>query len=220
MRRPTWKISGALLALFITSVPGKTGAQATNAVRSLYNAADVQFVQGMMAHHAQAIVMSALVTSHTTRGDIRTAARRIIVSQRDEIALMRRWLERRGQQVPMVDTTPIGTQPKPMPGMSMPGMANDDGHQMLMPGMLTPERLSELANANGAKFDSLFLRFMIGHHEGALTMVSKLFATSGATQESEIFQLASEIDSDQSAEIARMQAMQSAKALPKKRLRS
>jgi Uncharacterized protein conserved in bacteria len=156
-----------------------------------------------MHHHAQAIVMSKLVSSHTRRKDIQTAARRIIVSQRDEIAMMRRWLERRNQAVPPIDTISLGTAMDSMPGMKM----GDSSSHPMMPGMLTPVQMKELAVSRGAKFDKLFLTGMIHHHEGALTMVARLFGTTGATQDPEIFQLASDIDSDQRAEIARMQQM-------------
>ncbi|MDQ6717899.1 MAG: DUF305 domain-containing protein [Gemmatimonadota bacterium] len=170
------------------------------------DSADVSFVQGMMHHHAQAIVMSRMAPSHTTRADLRTTARKIVVSQRDEIALMRRWLEKHGQTVPAIDTAPPDT------ARMMPGMQMSDGdhaaHHMMMPGMLTAEMMGGLARAHGAKFDSLYLSDIIAHHRGALAMVAKLFATPGASDDSEIFQLASEIDADQSAEIARMQSMQ------------
>jgi uncharacterized protein (DUF305 family) len=194
------------------------------------DSADVAFVQGMIHHHAQAIVMSKLAPTHTTRPDILIATRKIGVSQRDEIALMARWLNRRGQSVPMVDTAPPDTmvtskQSMSMPGMSMPGMSMpsmtaDSMHPLLMPGMLTASQMSQLARAHGATFDSLFLKFMIAHHEGAVKMVADLFVVPGGTDDSEIFQLASDIDADQRAEIARMQSMQRAKPLPKKRPRS
>ena len=191
----------SLAALFPLERPQ---AQSTAAQQSVYNAADVEFMQGMMHHHAQAIVMSALAPTHTRRKDIRAAARRIVVSQRDEIAMMRRWLERRGQTVPVVDTASFGESMEPMPGMNM-GVAGS--RATMMPGMMTPKQLRELAASKGAKFDRLFLSGMVRHHRGALAMVAKLFGTSGATQDAEIFQLASDIDSDQRAEIARMLSM-------------
>lgn len=183
-----------------------TGSQAqpTAAQQHAYNGADVKFMQGMMHHHAQAIVMSALAPTHTKRKDIRTAAGRIVVSQRDEIAMMRRWLERRGQAVPVVDTAPVGESMEPMPEMNTGVAGSQPG---MMPGMITPKQLRELAASRGAKFDRLFLSWMIRHHRGALAMVAKLFGTSGATQDAEIFQLASDMDSDQRAEIARMLSM-------------
>lgn len=191
-----------MAVLMLAPLDGASAQSATS--QPGYNSADVDFIQGMISHHAQAIVMSSLVASHTTRENIRTAARRIINSQRDEIAMMGRWLQRRGQIVPAVDTAPIGRTMGAMPGMQM---GESRSRPMMMPGMLTHAQLQQLAAARGARFDSLFLSGMIRHHQGALTMVAKLFATTGATQDAEIFQLASDIDSDQRAEIARMQSM-------------
>jgi uncharacterized protein (DUF305 family) len=157
--------------------------------RPNYTPADVRFMQGMIAHHAQALTMTALLRDRTTRADMRLLAQRIDVSQQDEIGLMRRWLEKRGEPVPDM----------PMAGMSM--------SNIMMPGMLTPEQLAELAKARGPEFDSMFLLDMIQHHEGALVMVRDLLATNGAAQEPEIFQFSSDIDADQRAEIKRMRAL-------------
>lgn len=163
-----------------------------------YTPADVRFIQGMMAHHAQALVMTALVPARTTREDMRLLAQRIEVSQRDEIALMRHWLEDRHQMVPdsgahQMDHAAAGHD-----------MAMRDER---MPGMLTPQQLARLTAATGAEFDRLFLQLMIQHHQGALVMVANLFATPGAGQETAVFTFASEVDADQRAEIRRMQAM-------------
>ena len=128
---------------------------------------------------------------------------RITVSQKDEIAMMQQWLRDRHQQVPARDAQPDGGT---MAGnsMNMPGMAMSDS---LMPGMLTSEQLAELAKTTGDEFDKLFLADMIRHHEGALVMVKSLLGTTGSGQEAEVFRFASEVDSDQRAEIARMNAL-------------
>jgi uncharacterized protein (DUF305 family) len=152
------------------------------------NAADVRFMQGMIGHHAQALEMSALLPSRSIREDMRLLARRIEVSQADEIAMMQRWLEARGQKVPD------------------PHAHHAQG-ATLMPGMLTPEEMSRLAEAKGAAFDRLFLELMIKHHEGALIMVNDLFSSAGAGQEAEIFAFASDVDADQRMEIDRMRGM-------------
>lgn len=162
-----------------------------------FTAADVRFIQGMMGHHAQALAMTALVPVRTAREDMRLLAQRIEVSQRDEITLMRHWLEDRRQTVPDSASHHID---------------HDGGHDMAMPdmrmpGMLTPEQMAQLSAASGADFDRLFLELMIQHHEGALVMVARLFATPGAGQETAVFAFASEVDADQRAEIRRMQAM-------------
>ncbi|MFN8574454.1 MAG: DUF305 domain-containing protein [Gemmatimonadaceae bacterium] len=156
------------------------------------NVADVKFMQGMIAHHAQAIVMSALVTSRTSRNDLRLLAQRIDVSQKDEIKLMQRWLRARQQDAP----DPEG----PHEGHTM-------SHGMLMPGMLTAEQMNALTASTGTEFERLFLSGMIQHHQGAITMVKELFSTNGAGQDAEVFRFASDVDTDQRAEIARMQKL-------------
>jgi uncharacterized protein (DUF305 family) len=162
-------------------------------------------MQRMIGHHAQALEMTSLVPARSSREDMRLLAKRIEASQQHEIGLMRRWLERRGEQAPTAN--PHHDQHHGGGGHEgrMPGMTPET-----MPGMLTAEELAQLAKATGADFDRLFLQFMIRHHEGALTMVSEFFATPGAGQEPEIFSLASEIDGDQRAEIKRMRALQDA----------
>jgi len=166
-----------------------------------YTAADVRFMQGMIGHHAQALAMTALIPTRSSRQDIHMLGQRITVSQKDEIAMMQQWLRDRHQQVPARDA-----QPGVMGGnsMNMPGMAMSD---TLMPGMLTSEQLAVLAKTTGDEFDKLFLADMIRHHEGALVMVKSLLGTTGSGQEAEVFRFASEVDTDQRAEIARMNAL-------------
>ena len=149
---------------------------------------DVRFMQGMIGHHAQALEMTMLLPSRTDREDMRLLARRIELSQADEIAMMQRWLRGRGHAVP---------DPH----------AHHDHAGALMPGMATPEEMRRLEAANGKEFDRMFLEFMIRHHDGALTMVNDLFSTEGAGQEPEIFAFASDVDADQRIEIDRMSAM-------------
>ena len=154
-------------------------------------------MQRMIGHHAQALTMAALVPTHSQRGDLRTLAARIDATQRDELALMRRWLASRGQTVPAADAH-AGHGAGDHAAMSgMPGM----------PGMLSPEQLARLERATGPAFDRLFLEGMIRHHEGALAMVQEFFATPGAAQDPESFRLASDVDADQRAEIRRMREL-------------
>ena len=153
--------------------------------------ADVRFMQGMIHHHGQALDMTDLLSSHTESEEMRLLGQRIDISQTDEMGMMARWLESRGEGVPKVreeEASPL----------------KDD---QLMPGMLTERQMAELASARGEAFDRLFLELMIVHHEGALTMVSELFLVSGAGQEPGIFQFASDVDADQTAEIGRMNTM-------------
>ena len=169
-----------------------------------YGEADVRFIQHMIAHHGQALTMTALVPARASREDVRRLAERIAISQHDEIALMRRWLRDRGEPEPAADTTAPAGHHAGGHDAAMPGMPGG------MPGMLTPDELARLTAATGDEFDQLFLQYMIRHHEGALAMVAELLATPGAGQEVAIFRLASDVDADQRAEIRRMRAMQGA----------
>lgn len=165
-----------------------TADQAADLASVRHTAADVRFVQQMIGHHAQALEMAALVPARSSREAMRLLARRIELSQADEIGMMQRWLAVHGHQVP---------DPH----------AHHGTDAMLMPGMLTADEMRRLAEARGDAFDRLFLELMIRHHEGALTMVKELFSIPGAGQEPEIFAFASEVDADQRMEIDRMRAM-------------
>ena len=169
---------------------------------------DVEFMQKMIMHHAQAVEMTALIESHTENKELRLLGARISQSQSDEMKFMKRWLEVRGEpeQPPM----------PAMQGMDMPGH-DMSGHQMLMPGMLTPKQMDDLRKAKGAEFDYLFLTGMIQHHNGALIMVKDLFDTAGAGQDAELFNFATDVDSGQRAEIKIMQTMLAEKPLEEKR---
>ena len=157
--------------------------------------ADVSFMTGMISHHAQALIMSGWAPTRDASASVRTLTARITNAQTDEIAVMQRWLRERDRTVPMVE-----------PSGEMPAMAGHDMH-MQMPGMLSPEQLEELSEARGEDFDRLFLTYMIQHHEGAVTMVAELFASDGAAQDEFVFKLASDIQVDQTTEVARMQRM-------------
>jgi uncharacterized protein (DUF305 family) len=194
-------LSGYTLAVLAIGLTGPVRASAQKPPS--YTAADVRFMQGMIGHHAQALAMTALIPTRSSRQDIRMLGQRITVSQKDEIAMMQQWLRDRHQQVPARDAQP-GGQAMAGNSMNMPGMAMSD---TLMPGMLTSEQLAELAKTTGDEFDKLFLADMIRHHEGALVMVKSLLGTTGSGQEAEVFRFASEVDTDQRAEIARMNAL-------------
>jgi uncharacterized protein (DUF305 family) len=156
--------------------------------------ADVEFMQGMIFHHAQAVEMTAMIPTHTQNPGLRSLGARISSSQSDEIKLMKRWLAARGQ-----------APAKAMP--AMPGMDMSREKIPLMPGMLTPEQMQALQKANGDGFDRLFLQGMIQHHQGALTMVKDLFDTAGAGQDAELFDFATDADNTQRAEIRIMETM-------------
>jgi uncharacterized protein (DUF305 family) len=153
-----------------------------------HNAGDTRFMQGMIGHHQQALEMAALVHQNSQSDEMKLLAKRIEVSQIDEINMMKSWLTTRSETLPDEH-------------------AHHAGDHALMPGMLTMAEMKRLASAKGAEFDRLFLEGMIKHHIGALTMVKQLFETPGAGQDAEIFAFASDVDADQSMEIDRMAAM-------------
>ena len=173
--------------------PTRTLPPSTRATLPPYTPADVQFMQHMIMHHAQAVEMTALIESHTQNARLRTLGERISRSQSDEISFMKRWLMTRGE--------PVAPAMPEMPGMDM------SSHQMLMPGMLTPKQMDALRKAKGEEFDELFLKGMIQHHNGALSMVKDLFDSAGAGQDAELFNFATDVDSGQRAEIKVMQTM-------------
>jgi len=174
------------------AVPPAAGAAADSG-RPPYTAADVQFMAGMIGHHAQAVLMAGWAPSHGASGSVRALCERIVVGQRDEIAFLQRWLRERHEAVPPADPR----------GHVMPGM----DHPVLMPGMLTPDEMAQLDSARGPEFDRLFLRDMIRHHQGALTMVQQLLSAQGAAQDGPVFKFAADVNADQSTEIDRMSRM-------------
>ena len=185
--------------------PSKTLPPTTKGAPPQWSQADVEFMQGMIMHHEQAVEMTALIASHTENKDVRSLGERISSSQSDEIKFMQRWLAARGEAVSMA-----------MPGM--PGMrASSPITMALMPGMLTAEQMEALRKAKGAEFDQLFLTGMIQHHNGALIMVKDLFDTAGAGQDADLFDFATDADNTQRAEIRIMQAMLEKKPLEEKR---
>jgi len=192
------------------SQPTRVLPAATKATLPPSSPADVQFMQGMIVHHAQAVEMTALIESHTQNKDLRLLGSRISKSQSDEIAFMKRWLAARGQSVvtAMPEMPGMAMRGMDMPGMDMSGhSAEGASHSMLMPGMLTKEQMQALKNARGEMFDHLFLTGMIQHHGGALIMVKELFDSAGAGQDAELFNFATDVDSGQRAEIRIMRSM-------------
>jgi uncharacterized protein (DUF305 family) len=180
---------------------GEQGDQAAvararaDSARYPYTAADIQFMTGMISHHAQAIVMAGWAPTHGASGSLLVLCKRIINAQQDEILTMQQWLRDRNQPVPEAKAVP------------MKMMMNGHEQEMLMPGMLSEAQMKQLDAARGTEFDRLFLTFMIQHHRGAISMVKDLFDTYGAAQDELTFKLASDINVDQTTEIARMQRM-------------
>ncbi len=172
--------------------PSKQLPASTTGIAPGLDKADIDFMQGMIMHHEQAVEMTALIPTHTDDPAIRKLGARISVSQASEIKFMKRWLTARGQSESMA-----------MPGM--PDMDMNGKPMALMPGMLTPGQIAALRAAHGAEFDRLFLTGMMQHHNGALTMVKDLFNTPGAGQDAELFNFATDADNTQRAEIRIMQ---------------
>jgi uncharacterized protein (DUF305 family) len=178
-----------LVALALTGAAPAAVAQ----TQKNYTPADVHFIAGMIGHHAQAIQMAKWAPTHGAGPSVRVLCERIVVAQTDEIAFAQRWLREHGEYVPPAD--PRGHI---MQGMDQP---------MLMPGMLTPEQMTQLDAARGPEFDRLFVTFMIQHHQGAITMVEQLLAVPGAAQDGPVFRFASDVNADQTTEINRMKLM-------------
>jgi uncharacterized protein (DUF305 family) len=168
--------------------------------RMSFTEADVNFMTGMIGHHAQALIMSRLAPQNNASPEIQRLASRIINSQQDEIQSMQTWLRQRNQPVPEVHIDGLN--------LMIHGVDGHSNHDhMNMAGMLTDEELLQLSEANGSDFDRLFLTFMINHHQGAVIMVDTLVSTDGAAQDEGAFRLAADINVDQMTEIERMRLM-------------
>ena len=172
-----------------------------DSARMNFTEADAKFMTGMIAHHAQALIMSRLAPENNASQQIQTLAARIINAQKDEIRSMQTWLRDREQPVPEVHIEGLNLM---IHGLGEDHMKMDHTN---MVGMLSPAQLKELSEAKGDEFDRLFLKYMIDHHKGAVTMVTKLFNTDGAAQDEAAFRLATDIQVDQRTEIERMQLM-------------
>lgn len=179
----------------VVSSPEAIARARADSLQLPWTRADAEFMAGMIGHHAQAIAMARLAPGNGASPSVRTLAARIINAQTDEIQLMRQWLSDRGQPVPAAD--PKGMKHE-MGGQSM---------MMLMPGMLSEAQMLALSQARKRDFDRLFLQYMIQHHQGAVSMVQTLFAADGAGQNQTVFKFASDVNVDQTTEIARMQRM-------------
>jgi len=166
-----------------------------DSLRRPYTAGDIEFMSGMISHHAQAVKMAGWAASHGANRSLQIYCGRVAMAQTAEIGLMQDWLKDRNKPVPAADARGMK--------MTMSGME----HFMMMPGMLTDAQMAQLDSARGITFDRLFLTFMIQHHRGAVTMVDTLFNTAGAGQDEIVFKFANDVQVDQSTEIARMEQM-------------
>ena len=169
---------------------------ATNIANTSYIEADVKFLQGMILHHQQAILMSSMVGKRTNNPTIVDLADRIDASQEDEISFMEGWLKDRDENVPEENSHHM---------MSHHDMGHYNMDQNLeMVGMASPEQLNKLENATSTDFDRLFLQLMIAHHDGALEMVKELKKFSGAAYDPILNEFVSDLVNDQGVEIERM----------------
>jgi uncharacterized protein (DUF305 family) len=206
-----------------TFVMGDAGAMArakVDSARLPYTQADIDFMSGMIHHHAQAILISRWAPSHGASPAVQRLTARIINAQGDDITMMQHWLRDRNRDPMQIDSlgNVVATTAKPaagamasMPGMAaMPGM-DHGGHTVAvmapMPGMLSDAQLKELDAARGAEFDHLFLTYMMQHHRGAVSMVRTLFSAQGAGQDETVFKFAADVEVDQTTEIKRMLSM-------------
>jgi len=171
--------------------------EARKIAKPTYTPEDVQFLQDMIPHHQQAVEMAGLVADRTNNDDIIAIAGRITKSQSDEIAFMTGWLESRGEKAP-----------------KMAMMSGDhDAHDMkthmshAMMGMATPEQMEELATLESTDFDRMFLRLMIRHHQGAITMVDELLDKPGTAYDPVLFEFTNDVVADQTSEIKNMVAV-------------
>ncbi len=200
LRALTLTTALALPGLSASAQVQRTGVEQArvDSIRRPYTAADIEFMSGMIHHHAQAVKMAQWCPTHEANRSLAIFCRRIAHGQTAEIGLMQAWLKDRNQPVPTPD--PRGMK------MMMGGME----HVMPMPGMLSDAQMAKLDSARGVDFDRLFLSWMIQHHQGAIMMVDSLFKTPGAAQDEIVFKFANDVHADQSTEIDRMQQMLSA----------
>ncbi len=166
-----------------------TAEEAIDIAVSSYSPDDVRFMQDMIPHHQQAVQMADLVAERSNRPELADAAGRIRLSQRDEIEFMQKWLSDRGEQAP---------HPSDHAAMHI-------DHRMA--GMATPQQMAELAASEGTDFDRMFLRLMITHHEGAVTMVEELLEQPGSAYDPVLFEFTTDVTNDQTAEVERMHAL-------------
>ncbi|MEU6026267.1 DUF305 domain-containing protein [Streptomyces tauricus] len=164
------------------SSPSSASASASSAVRGKHNAADVAFAQGMVPHHRQAVEMADLAEGRARSAEVKKLAADIEKAQGPEIRTLSGWLTSWGEDVPAE-------------GGGMDHSTHDMGT------MMTDAEMTELENASGTAFDTAFLKMMIKHHEGAVTM-AKTERTDGTSAPA--VKMAGRIVTAQSTEIERM----------------
>lgn len=211
--------AGFLAAAVVLPAPASAASTAPADTSESYAEADVDFMRGMIHHHAQAVVMARMAPDRVESPALRRLAARILNTQLTEIDLMQDWLRDRDEPVPEpavvaesggADGTGEGgggarAEDGAADAPPAPPGGWDEGPQM--PGLLSDAQMEKLHASDGATFDRLFLTYMIDHHDGAVTMVEKLIRSPGAAREEAVFRLASGIRADQATEIDRMRTM-------------
>jgi len=195
------RVTTAVLLAMVVTIGGGTGRMAAqtaapsevDSLRHPYSRADIDFMTGMIGHHAQAVLIAGWAPTHGASPALLDLCSRIVNGQSDEIKWMQHWLADRHQPVPS--------------GAPMHDMMPDMDMSKTMPGMLSPTQLTQLDSARGPEFDRLFLTDMIHHHTGALIMVKQLMGTPSAAQDPLTFKFVSDINADQTIEIDRMKGM-------------
>ncbi|HXT68406.1 MAG TPA: DUF305 domain-containing protein [Vicinamibacterales bacterium] len=190
-----WTLGSAASAQHMTRSKDELKLMKAPGIDQAFNMADVDFMAGMIPHHAQAVVMAKMAPSQGESPTLKNLCERIVVGQGYEIKMMRQWLADRGQDVPPADATRYR--------MKMGDMV----HEMLMPGMLTDEEMAALGKARGKEWDRLFLIGMIKHHQGAIDMVEVLAKSWGSMQGDDIYKFSSDVYADQTTEIEVMKQM-------------
>lgn len=174
--------------------PGKPGEEAetlppdASVPATEHNDADVEFVQMMIPHHAQAVQMGELAHTRAQDQQVKALADRIADAQGAEILEMSAWLERHGIKAPTAEDLERGAHHR-------------DDDMAMMPGMLTEDEMAELAAAEGHRFDMLYLRGMIAHHQGAVEMAGQVMVNGSDIR---IGEIAADVSAGQTAEIGRM----------------
>lgn len=204
--QPSTVASSGEAGVPIATAAGVARARA-DSLRYAYTEADVRFMTDMIGHHEQAVLISRWAEAHGADDEIKRLAARIINAQQDEIRIMQQWLVNRNRPLPASSVDGADSSAAPAANHLQHGGHGAHGGHASMPGMLTPEELAQLDAARGRDFDVLFLRMMIRHHRGAVTMVEGLMATDRAAHDETVFKFANDVQVDQRTEVARMERM-------------
>ena len=187
MTRKTLAVTACLMTALLTLTACAGEDDTTTASNAEFNDADVTFATDMIPHHQQAVEMAELATDRAQSPEVQQLAEDIERAQGPEIETMTQWLKNWGQE------TPSGS-------MDHGDMGHGDSQEM--PGMMDEAEMTQLVKSDGATFDQMFLQMMVEHHEGAIQMARTEQANG---ENADAVALAEQIESDQEAEIAKME---------------